>query len=76
MKKWDANLRSPGFFNTVEFVKETYKPTAVKFNGDTHTIVEGNLTLLAITKQVILTITAFKCGKNLINLKIGAGLML
>jgi len=69
MKKRDAHLRSPDFFNTVEFPKATYKSTAVKFNGDTPTIVEGNLTLLGITKQVILTITAFKCGKNPMNFK-------
>lgn len=69
MKKRDAHLRSPDFFNTVEYPKATYKSTAVKFTGDTPSIVEGNLTLLGITKQVILTITAFKCGKNPMNFK-------
>lgn len=69
MKKRDAHLRSPDFFNTVEFPKATYKSTLVKFNGNTPTIVEGNLTLLGITKKVILTIAAFKCGKNPMNFK-------
>jgi polyisoprenoid-binding protein YceI len=69
MKKRDAHLRSPDFFNTVEFPKATYKSTLVKFNGNAPTIVEGNLTLLGITKKVILTIAAFKCGKNPMNFK-------
>ena len=69
MKKRDAHLRSPDFFNAVEFPKITYKSTTVKFKGDTPTRVEGNLTLLGITKQIVLTITAFKCGKNPMNLK-------
>jgi len=69
MKKRDAHLRSPDFFNAVEFPKITYRSTTVMFNGDTPTKVEGNLTLLGITKKIILTITAFKCGKNPMNLK-------
>ncbi len=74
LKKRDAHLRSPDFFNTAEFPKATYKSTAVKFNGDTPTTVEGNLTLLGVTKQVILTITAFKCGKNPMNQKAMCGI--
>ena len=69
MSKRDAHLQSPDFFNAVEFPKITYRSTTVKFNGDTPTKVEGHLTLLGITKQVVLTITAFKCGKNPMNLK-------
>lgn len=74
LKKRDAHLRSPDFFNTVEFPKVTYKSTAVKFNGDTPTTVEGNLTLLGVTKPVTLAITAFKCGKNPMNQKAMCGI--
>ena len=74
LKKRDAHLRSPDFFNTAEFPKATYKSTAVKFNGDTPTTVEGNLTLLGVTKPVTLTITAFKCGKNPMNQKAMCGI--
>jgi len=74
LKKRDAHLRSPDFFNTAEFPKATYKSTAVKFNGDTPTTVEGNLTLLGVTKPVTFTITAFKCGKNPMNQKAMCGI--
>lgn len=74
LKKRDAHLRSPDFFNTAEFPKATYKSTAVKFNEDTPTTVEGNLTLLGVTKPVILTIIAFKCGKNPMNQKAMCGI--
>ncbi|MEE8287813.1 MAG: YceI family protein [Nitrosomonadaceae bacterium] len=74
LKKRDAHLRSPDFFNTAEFPKATYKSTMVKFNGNTPTTVEGNLTLLGVTKPVTLAITAFKCGKNPMNQKAMCGI--
>ncbi|TFH07172.1 MAG: polyisoprenoid-binding protein [Nitrosomonadales bacterium] len=74
MKKRDAHLRSPDFFNTAEFPKVTYKSTAINFNGDTPTTVEGNLTLLGVTKPVTLIISSFKCGKNPMNQKAMCGI--
>jgi polyisoprenoid-binding protein YceI len=64
LSKRDDHLRSPDFFNTAEFPKATYKSTAVRFKGDKPASVEGNLTLLGVTKPVTLTITAFNCGIN------------
>lgn len=60
--KRDAHLRSPDFFNTPEFPMINFKSTAFKFKGDTPESLEGNLTLLGVTKPVKLTINAFKCG--------------
>jgi polyisoprenoid-binding protein YceI len=62
--KRDDHLRSPDFFNVVEFPNLTYKSSAVKFKGDIPVSVEGNLTLLGVTKPVTLTILAFKCGNH------------
>jgi polyisoprenoid-binding protein YceI len=73
LPKRDDHLRSPDFFNTAEFPKATYKSTAVKFNGDRPASVEGNLTLLGVTKPVMLTITTFKCGVNPMNKKTMCG---
>jgi polyisoprenoid-binding protein YceI len=67
--KRDEHLKSPDFFNAAEFPAITYKSSAVKFKGDTPATVEGNLTLLGVTKPVTLTIDAFKCGANPMNKK-------
>ncbi len=60
--KRDTHLRSPDFFNAAEFPRINFKSTAFKFKGDTLESVEGNLTLLGVTKPVKLTINFFKCG--------------
>ena len=72
--KRDDHLRSPDFFNTVEFPQATYKSTAVKFKDDVPAVIEGQLTLLGVTRPVTLTITAFKCGVNPMNKKAMCGI--
>ncbi|OGA07162.1 MAG: hypothetical protein A3D95_06790 [Betaproteobacteria bacterium RIFCSPHIGHO2_12_FULL_69_13] len=60
----DEHLRSPDFFNVAEFPTMTYSSTAVKFKGDDPDAVEGNLTLLGVTKPVALRIERWKCGPD------------
>lgn len=60
----DDHLRSADFFNTKEFPTMTFKSTKVNFSGDLPSSVEGNLTLLGVTKPVTLTFERFKCGQN------------
>lgn len=67
--KRDEHLKSPDFFNAVEFPAITYKSNSMKFKGDTPVSVEGSLTLLGVTKPVALSIDAFKCGTNPMNKK-------
>lgn len=67
--KRDDHLRSPDFFNVAEFPSLTYKSSAVKFKGDTPVSVEGNLTLLGVTRPVALTIVSFRCGNHPMNKK-------
>jgi len=74
LQKRDDHLRSPDFFNTAEFPQAIYKSIAVRFNGDTPAMVEGNLTLLGVTRPVTLTIVAFKCGINPMNKKAMCGI--
>lgn len=62
--KRDEHLRGPDFFNAAEFPSVTYKSSAVKFQGDSPSSVEGTLTLLGVSKPVTLSIDAFKCGAN------------
>ena len=58
----DEHLRSADFFNAAEFPKMTYQSTSVAFSGDNPTAIEGNLTLLGVTKPLQLTVERFKCN--------------
>ena len=60
----DEHLRAPDFFNVAEFPTMTFRSTAVKFVGDNPNAVEGNLTLLGVTKPVALKIERWKCGPD------------
>ena len=58
----DEHLRSADFFNAAEFPRMTYKSTNVVFAGDTPTVVQGDLTLLGVTKPVAITVERFRCN--------------
>lgn len=58
----DEHLRSADYFNVAEFPKLTYKSARFVFGGDNPTSIEGNLTLLGVTKPVTLTVERFKCN--------------
>ena len=60
----DDHLRSGDFFNVAEFPTMTFKSTKTNFSGDLPSSVEGNLTLLGVTKPITLTFERFKCGQN------------
>ena len=61
----DDLLRSPDYFNAVEFPTMTFKASNVKFTGDFPTRIEGTLTLLGVSKPLTLTVINAKCGTNL-----------
>lgn len=58
----DEHLRSSDFFNVAEFAKITYKSTRVTFDGDNPKTIEGELTMLGVTKPLALTVERFKCN--------------
>jgi polyisoprenoid-binding protein YceI len=60
----DEHLKSPDFFNVAEFPTMTYKGKATKFNGDHPAAIEGELTLLGVTKPVTLTVERWNCGPD------------
>jgi polyisoprenoid-binding protein YceI len=53
----DAVLHSPMFFNTAQFPTMTFKSTHVTKTGDKTSDVDGDLTLLGVTKPVTLKVT-------------------
>ena len=63
----DEHLRQADFFNTAEFPRMTYKSTNVKFNGDAPSEIEGQLTLLGVTKPVTIKIDKWVCREHPMN---------
>ncbi|MGH8676439.1 MAG: YceI family protein [Burkholderiales bacterium] len=57
----DEHLRSPDFFNVAEFPRMSYKATSVKFSGDNPSEIEGQLTLLGVTKPLTLKVERWAC---------------
>lgn len=60
-EKLNGHAKSKDMFNVEQFPTAVYKGKSIKFNGDTPASVEGELTLLGVTKPVTLTINKFKC---------------
>lgn len=59
--KMEEHARSKDFFNVEQHPKITYKGKIAKWNGDAPAAVEGQMTLLGVTKPLNLTINSFKC---------------
>jgi len=59
--KMNENARGKDMFNAEKFPTITYKSSALKFEGDKLVAVEGDMTLLGVTKAMSLKINYFKC---------------
>jgi len=59
----DEHLRSADFFNVAEFPRISFKGN-VKFSGDGANEVEGQVTLLGVTKPVVFKMDRWKCGAH------------
>jgi len=62
--KLDEHLKSEDFFNVAKYPTITFKFKKLNFTGDKPTSVEGEMTLLGVTKPLTLTISAFQCAPN------------
>ena len=60
----DEHLRSPDFFNSVEFPRMVFRAGSVKFNGEVPAEIRGQLTLLGVTKPVTLTVDRWRCAPH------------
>jgi polyisoprenoid-binding protein YceI len=57
----DEHLKSVDFFNVAEFPRMTFRSTGVKFNGDVPSEIDGQITLLGITKPVTWKVDRWVC---------------
>ncbi|MEQ1627724.1 MAG: YceI family protein [Nitrospira sp.] len=53
-EKRDIHLKSPDFFNVEKYQAMTYRMTSYAKDGDRY-VAKGNLTLLGVTKEIVLT---------------------
>lgn len=60
--KRDEHLKSPDFFNAKEFPKLTFKSTRIEKTGAATGKLYGDMTLLGVTKPVVLDVTFNKDG--------------
>ena len=59
--KMNEHAKGKDMFNVEKFPTATYKSKSIKFDGDKPVSVDGELTLLGVTKPVTLAINKFKC---------------
>ncbi len=57
----DKHVRSEDYLDVEKFPTMTFKSTNFKFDGDNLTAIDGDLTLMGVTKPVTLTVTLFRC---------------
>jgi polyisoprenoid-binding protein YceI len=65
----DEHLRSPDFFNVAEFPTLTFKGATVRFQGDNVSGIDGQLTLLGVTKPLSVVLDSWKCGPHPVSKK-------
>jgi polyisoprenoid-binding protein YceI len=63
-EKRDEHLRSPDFFNAAEFSEMTFESSKVTKTGENTATLEGELTLLGVSKPVVLDMTINKIGPH------------
>ena len=61
-KKRDDHLRSQDFLNAVEFPDITYKSTKVNFNDNGGATIDGQLTIMGVSKPVTLNVESINCA--------------
>lgn len=63
-EKWDEHLKSADFLNVEKFPTMTFKSTGITVTGDNTADITGDLTLLGVTKPVVLKVIHNKSGTS------------
>lgn len=59
--KMNDHAKGKDMFNVEKFPTVTYKSTVLKFDGDKLVSMEGEMTMLGVTRPLKLTVNHFKC---------------
>jgi polyisoprenoid-binding protein YceI len=65
----DAVVKGEKYFNVEKYPTITFHSDDVRFDGDRVVAVNGELTMLGVTRPVALTVENFRCGPNPFNKK-------
>ena len=65
----DAIVKGERFFNVEKFPTLTFKSDKLTFDGDRVVQVDGDFTMIGVTKPVSFKVTNFVCGENPFNKK-------
>ena len=65
----DDQMKSENFFNVAKYPTLTFKGNNIVFDGDRVVQVDGDLTMLGVTKPVSLKVANFVCGEHPTNKK-------
>lgn len=65
----DQIVKGERFFNVDKFPTITFKSTSVAFDGDNVVGVDGDLTMVGVTRPVSFRVTDFRCGEQTFNKK-------
>jgi len=70
---WDKHLKSPDFFNVEKYPQMSFRSTKVEKIGDNTGRIDGELTLLGVTKPVTLDVRFNKAAEFPTNKKFKSG---
>jgi len=62
--KMNEHARADDIFNVAKFPTATYKGKSFRFEGDKLVAVDGELTMLGVTKPLQLKVNRFKCAQD------------
>lgn len=73
LEELEKHLKGEDFFNVEKHPRITFKSTRVDFDEDRPKAVHGDLTLLGVTRPVVLSISSFNCRVHPMNKKYVCG---
>ncbi len=65
----DTHVKSEDFFNVAKYPAMSFKSSNLVFDGDRLVAIDGELTMIGVTKPVSLKVTSFTCGEHPFNKK-------